>query len=163
MKKLLLIFNMLVLTLTTFSQYDVSLGVTGFIIDTKLSSHVGINMGISINHFYCDLSNNFAIGNGKYLGFSPSNVYNADKMSVGIINIGYDIYIFSSHTWSVIPIIGYGCAREIYEEPNGWRKSYNTRSYINFGIIAKVHIKKVGIFIGREILEFKFGLSYKFN
>jgi len=167
MKKVLLsIVVMLVFTLTSFSQSDLSLGVTGFSLDTKLSSKVGINLGVSINHFYCDLSSNMASGKGEELDFSSSSTYNANKLSVGVINVGYNFYILPSHMWSVTPMIGYGYAREIYEDPIGWDTYFygNTNSYINFAIITKVYIDKVGIFVGTGVIEkFKFGLSYKFN
>lgn len=157
---------MLVLTLTSFSQSDVSLGVVGFSLDTKLSSEIGLNMGVSINHFYCDLSGNMATGKGEELDFSSSSTYNANKLSVGVINVGYNIYILPTHLWSVTPMIGYAWGREIYEDPIGWNTYFygDTKSYVNFGLITKVYIDKVGIFVGTGVIEnFKFGLSYKFN
>jgi hypothetical protein len=167
MKKLLLVlFSMLVFTLTSFGQTDLSLGVTGFSLDTKLSSKVGLNIGVSINHFYCDLSSNMASGKGEELDFSSSSTYNANKMSVGVINVGYNIFILPSKIWSITPMIGYGYAREIYEDPIGWDTYFygDTKSYINFAVITKVYVNNIGIFAGTGVIErFKFGLSYKFN
>jgi hypothetical protein len=105
-----------------------------------------------------------ASGKGEELNFSSSSTYNANKLSVGVINFGYNI--LPSNIWSVTPMIGYGYAREIYEDPIGWNTYFygDTKAYINFAIITKIYVDKIGIFIGTGVIEkFKFGLSYKFN
>lgn len=167
MKKILFLISIIVIsTMTISAQIDISLGMTGFALNTKSSSKIGFNMGLTINHFYCDFSNNFASGKGEELDFSSSNTYKADKLSVGIINVGYNINVFPSNTWYITPLIGYGYARDIYEDPVGFDTYFygKTKSYFNFGVITKVYLNKFGIFGGIGTFEkFKFGLAYKFN
>jgi hypothetical protein len=152
-----------------FSQrldvFDMSLGVTVFSLDTKSSSNVGVNMGITIDNFYCDLSGNMSTGKGEYLDFSSSNTYSANKSNVSIFNVGYNIFILQSKNWSITPIIGLGWISDIYQDPIGWETYFygDTETYFNFGFISKIYIDKVGVFAGMGILEkFKFGLSYSF-
>ena len=167
MKRLLFFISiMFVSILTSSAQTDISLGMTGFALDTKTSSKVGLNMGLTINHFYCDFSGNLATGKGEELDFSSSSTYKADKLSVGTINIGYNINVLPSRVWYITPLIGYGYAREIYEDPIGWDTYFygENKPYFNFGVITKVYINQIGIFGGIGVIEnFKFGLAYKFN
>jgi hypothetical protein len=163
MKKLLILFSMLMITLTSFSQIDASLGITNFSLDTKLSSNNGINVGLTIKHLYLDFSSNMAKGSGSYLDFSSQSTYNSDKVRSSIINIGYNI--FPLKIWSITPIVGYGYTNDIYEDQISWDTYFygKAKSHINFGIVTKIYIKDIGIFVGKGTLEdFKIGLSYKF-
>ncbi len=159
---------MLVLTLTSFGQrkvrdieqIDISFGVAVF--EPQFSPKVGFNGSGSIGHYYFDISDNLGLGNGNKSNFTSSMIY-SNKMSAGVINVGYNINILSSKILFVTPMIGYGYSREIYQSTSYVGYCYrNFHSYINFAVITKVYIKRIGVYVGTGIIDrFKFGLSYR--
>lgn len=172
MKKLLFLISlMLMSTLISSAQMDISVGISRFNLDTKLSSNIGLNLGFTYNRFYFDYSNNLAIGPNRF-EIHSSNGHNTNKLNVSAFNIGYNINVLpSSRVWYVTPLIGYVFTHEIYEiQPNRiiYSDNRNHNSFINFGFITKVYIGQIGIYAGMTsgtsvLVNYKFGLAYKFN
>lgn len=167
MKKLLLTLILVIsLPLVSFSQNNLScsmgLGVVAYSIDTKSASPVGLNMSISFDKIYMDFSSNLASGKGEYLDFSSSETYSANKINVGVINIGY---IISNDRFYIIPIIGYGWSKDIYQDPIGWDTYCYGKSLFHFnaGAVAGIKFNQIAIQGGAGIYEiFKVGVSYIF-
>jgi len=84
-------------------------------------------------------------------------------VSVGAINVGYNIFLTPSKILCITPIIGYGYASEIYEDSLLFPTYFygDAKSYFNCGLIGKIRIGKIGILVGGGTFEMlKFGLSY---
>ncbi len=148
--------------ITAISEMDISLGVTVF--KPQFSPTVGFSFNVSRNNFYVDWSNNTGYGNGKEAGGSTGLTY-ANKMTAQVFNFGYGISILPSKIWYVVPLIGYGYSRDIYESAI-WNAYWygDIHSYLNLAVITKVYIKRIGIYAGIGIIDrFKFGLSYRFK
>ena len=147
-----------------FSIYSVSMGggVSYFPIDTKDASNVGFNIMFTINKIYCDISSNGASGDGEELDFSSSYTRPANKLNVGVFNVGY---IISVKKVSIIPMVGYGWSNEIYQDPIGWDTYYYGKAtgHFNIGVAGNVQLSKmVGLYVGVGNYErFKAGLSFQ--
>lgn len=166
MKKFIISLILIItIPIITFSQIDFSLGISNYSVDTKESTSVGFNFGFSYDFLYFDASSNFVSGKGEQLDFSSSSTYKTDKVNIVLINIGVNIYLVKS-IWSITPLIGYGTTSAIYEDPIGWDTYYydDKRGYANFGIMSKLYLNELGIFIGTGTIEnFKLGISFKVN
>jgi hypothetical protein len=145
----------------SYGQFDVSIGGSMYNSDVSM---VGINFGMSYDHFYFDLSSNMAVGKGEELDFSSSYSYSTDKAWIGLMNIGYNIYI--NNKWFITPIIGYGQSKYIYQDPIGWDTYYygDANHHFNIGISTKFFIDdNIGLMIGGGSFErFKAALCYRF-
>lgn len=167
MKKLLLTIALAVaLFFTSQSQglYSATMGagISSFPIETYSSSNVGLNINFSVNKVYIDLASNYATGEGEELDYSTSQTYLTNKLSVGVVNVGY---IISSKKAAIIPYIGYGWNSSIYQDNLGFNSYYYgaARNKFNFGIIGKILVyKQMSIYAGVGNYErFKAGLSFQ--
>ena len=167
MKKLLLIILLsIALFFTSQSQglnsVTIGAGISSFPIETYSSSNIGFSCNFSINKVYFDLASNFAAGEGEELKYSTSQTYLTNKLSVGVINVGY---IITSKKASIIPYIGYGWNSSIYQDNLGFSSYYYgaARNKFNFGIIGKILVyKQMSIYAGVGNYErFKAGLSFQ--
>lgn len=167
--KLLLIVLIMSISSLSYSQlYSATggCGVSVFGIDTKKASNVGVNMSMSLNKIYCDFSFNGASGKGEQLDFSSSYTKPADKVNVGVFNVGYIISIKKIKKLSLIPVIGWGYSNDIFEDPIGWDTYYYgpVTSHFNIGAVGNVQLGKwVGLYVGCGTYEkFKAGISVQF-
>lgn len=165
MKKTLVLLALIIAAFTQIKAQEASFGIHGsyFGRDSKKASNLGVGMSISYEKFYLDFAGNFAKGKGQYLDFSTSYSYPADKISFFVFNVGYILNINKIH---IIPLIGYGAAADIYEDPVGWDTYYIGRSTIfNAGIIIGATIKDViKVYAGTGTFEnAKFGIAYTFE
>lgn len=168
MKKLLIIVTLsIVLFFTSQAQglhsITMGMGISNFHIKTYSSSNIGVNFNFSVDQIYMDLSSNCAKGEGEYLDFTSTYTRQADKLNIGVCNIGY---IITMKKVSIIPIVGYGWSRKIYQDPIGWDTYCYGKSsgHFNIGVVGNLQLSKViNLHIGIGTYErLKAGLAYQF-
>lgn len=167
MKKMFLfIFCVFLINTISHAQppsFTIGFGMSSFDINTKRSSSNGLSFTGSIDRFYIDFSGNMASGKGEYLEFQSSKSYSANKISVGVINLGYIIPIKITY---FAPVIGYGWSHEIYEDPIAFPTYFygDKNTYINVGVIGGIIIDdNLGLNFGLGTYEkLKIGISLIF-
>jgi hypothetical protein len=145
-KNICLLISCLILnSLLSFGQLDVSVGVTMY---NSRHSNIGLNAGASFKNFYLDISSNLKGGAGEMQDYS-SNSKTGD-IFVFIMNTGYNIPI--KRNWYILPLIGVGWKSDIYQNHYGSKNTYsyeNTKSFMNIGLFTKFFIKgDVGLILG---------------
>jgi hypothetical protein len=168
MKKLFLLFVVVQLTQMIIAQ-DVKkkqepilffgLGLASFSEDTKESSNLALNMGFAIYNFYFDFSSNLSTGKGEELDFTSSYTIKSNKLQVSVFNLGYAIRI---NKVSIIPLLGYGWTRGIYEDSLAFDTYYfgESKGDINIGAMGVFDLAgKGGLYAGLGTFEnFKIGI-----
>ena len=154
MKKTILLLSILIISSSNLysqnSDYTLStgIGLSYFNEDTQDASPVGVSFSLSVYNFYFGFASNLAKGKGEELDYSSSETYNANKTSVAVINFGY---IIDLNKFGIVPLIGYGSSRKIYEDPISFDTYfYGDRvSKINFGVKGMYFINDtIGITLG---------------
>ena len=146
MKNRFLIISCLILnSLLSFGQLDVSVGVTMY---NSQNSNIGLNAGVSINNFYLDISSNLKGGEGERLDNSSNS--KTEDIFVFLMNAGYNFPV--KRNWYILPVIGVGWKSDIYQNHYGARNTYsyeNSKSFINIGLSTKFFIEgDVGLILG---------------
>src|SRR5690606_440168 len=139
MKKLLFLIAVLFLSVSScYCQnnnlgFSFGAGVSVFSEDAKESSNVGAYLSFSINKVYFSIASNFAKGKGEELDYSSSETYNSNKVVLGLLNFGY---IFEINKFNIIPVLGYGWSREIYEDPIAFDTYFygDSETHFNAGV-----------------------------
>jgi hypothetical protein len=161
MKNICLLISCLILnSLLSFGQLDVSVGVTMY---NSKNSNIGLNAGVSLKNFYLDISSNLKGGDGERQD-TISN-FKTEDIFIFLMNAGYNILI--KRNWYILPIIGVGWKSNIYQNHYGARNTYsyeNFKSFMNIGLSTKVYIKgDVGLIVGLGYPEVaKITIVYKF-
>jgi hypothetical protein len=162
--KLSFVVFFLLLFSTSYGQKSLlSFGLygTGFLEETKNASKFALGISGSYGRLYIDVSSNFARGKGEYLNFHSSSTRAASKINVGVGNFGYTFYYKNIR---IIPTIGFGWARMIYEDPILFDSYYEGESDIkyNLGLVLAFPVSQyVDITIGGGTYEiFKLGFSF---
>ena len=153
--------------LVSFSQknnYGIGVGTAIYSVNTNKSSVVGVNLSIFAKRFYFDISSNFSKGNGTYLEFASNSTYHTSKIETSVINIGFILPI--SDKISVIPYVGVGMQRPIYEDPILFPTYFygKTTRYFSCGIVGRHYVSdRINIYLGGGVFELlKGGISYSF-
>lgn len=160
-KNICLLISCLILnSLLSFGQLDVSVGVTMY---NSQNSNIGLNAGVSIKNFYLDISSNLKGGDGERQDTSSS--LKTDDIFVFLMNAGYNIPI--KRNWYILPIIGVGWKSDIYQNHYGAKDTYsyeNFKSFMNIGLSTKFYIKSdIGLILGLGYPEVaKIAIVYKF-
>ncbi|MDP2338030.1 MAG: hypothetical protein Q8N05_16610 [Bacteroidota bacterium] len=166
MKKLFTTLFLTFLFVGAYAQISIepiSIGLHAnyFNAETKDSPKNGYGFSVSFNRIYMDISSNFSGGKGEYLEYSSQYSYSSEKIHITLLNFGYIIPVKS---FSIIPVIGFGESKEIYQDPVGWETYYFGKSTtkINLGIIGTIKLSEHFRFhAGVGTFEnFKAGLSY---
>ena len=161
MKNICLLISCLILnSLLSFGQLDVSVGVTMY---NSKNSNIGLNAGGSLKNFYLDISSNLKGGDGERQDTSSN--FKTEDIFVILMNAGYNISI--KRNWYILPIIGVGWKSDIYQNQYGARNTYsyeNFKSFMNIGLSTKFYIKgDVGLIVGLGYPEVaKITIVYKF-
>jgi hypothetical protein len=161
MKNIYLLISCLILnSLLSFGQLDVSVGVTMY---NSKNSNIGLNAGVSLKNFYLDISSNLKGGDGERQDTSSN--FKTEDIFVFLMNAGYNIPI--KRNWYILPIIGVGWKSDIYQNHYGARNTYsyeNFKSFMNIGLSTKFYIKgDVGLIVGLGYPEVaKITIVYKF-
>lgn len=148
--------------LSLFSQ-SIGVGVSSFSnTNTRSSSNTGIHLSVGYKSIYIDYSSNWSTGNGKELNYSSSYSYPTNKKEASVVNLGYRIKL--NKYVSLIPTIGYGWTRDIYEDPILFQTYFydKPKNFTNFGGILEIKFaKNFGVYWGLGSFEqYKAGLSY---
>lgn len=168
MKKLLLFIALVFYFGNSYSQnynsfFTIGAGVSYFDKDVKESSNLGVNFSLSIGKVYFDVASNFSTGQGEELDFSSSETYKTDKISLGVVNVGY---IINLKKFSVIPVLGYGWSTEIFEDPIAFDTYFygDNEAHFNTGIKGSYLIgNNMAVNLGVGLFErFSGGISYVF-
>jgi len=161
MKNICLLISCLILnSLLSFGQLDVSVGVTMY---NSKNSNIGLNAGVSLKNFYLDISSNLKGGDGERQDTSSN--FKTEDIFVFLMNAGYNIPI--KRNWYILPIIGVGWKSDIYQNHYGAKNTYsyeNFKSFMNIGLSTKFYIKgDVGLIVGFGYPEVaKITIVYKF-
>jgi hypothetical protein len=161
MKNICLLISCLILnSLLSFGQLDVSVGVTMY---NSKNSNIGLNAGVSLKNFYLDISSNLKGGDGERQDTSSN--FKTEDIFVFLMNAGYNIPI--KRNWYILPIIGVGWKSDIYQNHYGDKNTYsyeNFKSFMNIGLSTKFYIKgDVGLIVGLGYPEVaKITFVYKF-
>ena len=161
MKNISLLISCLILnSLLSFGQLDVSVGVTMY---NSKNSNIGLNAGVSLKNFYLDISSNLKGGDGERQD-TISN-FKTEDIFIFLMNAGYNIPI--KRNWYILPIIGVGWKSDIYQNHYGARNTYsyeNFKSFMNIGLSTKFNIKNdIGLILGLGYPEVaKIAIVYKF-
>jgi hypothetical protein len=161
MKNICLLISCLILnSLLSFGQLDVSVGVTMY---NSKNSNIGLNAGVSLKNFYLDISSNLKGGDGERQDTSSN--FKTEDIFVFLMNAGYNIPI--KRNWYILPIIGVGWKSDIYQNHYGAKNTYsygNFKSVMNIGLSTKFYIKgDVGLIVGLGYPEVaKITIVYKF-
>jgi hypothetical protein len=167
MKKFIFIFIFIQSTIL-YSQ-DLFIGINKYSVNTNKSSPIGFIVGGTYKNFYLDLSSNLSKGVGKKIDFYFKSDISTktDKVNVTLINTGYDIILNKYH---IIPIIGFGYTRDIWQDPiqdsklDTYYFTDKIQPHLNIGISTKYFFKNYGILVGVGLMErFKLELIYNFN
>ena len=155
---------LVLISMTLFSQFSIYGGIAPYRMDAKEASNTGVFIGMSINHVYFDFSGNFASGEGEYLDFISSYTYDANKIQINNINIGYVFYISKL---SFTPLIGLASYKDIFIDPI----LFTTYTYGETQYAGNASAL-IGLQIGDNLLfnfgmgtfeKLKFGIGYKFD
>lgn len=141
---------LLVISVFIFGQenkplYFMGAGFGVFSGDTRESSAVGLNLNFALANVYMDFSSNFSTGDGEELDYSSSQTYESDKLQVNLINFGYAIRL---NKVSIIPVMGYGWTRKIYQDPVAFDTYFygDSEGKFNIGAIGVFEAFKGGGF-----------------
>jgi hypothetical protein len=141
----LLISCLILNSLLSFGQLDVSVGVTMY---NSKNSNIGLNAGVSLKNFYLDISSNLKGGEGERQDNSSNS--KTEDIFVFLMNTGYNFPI--KRNWYILPIIGVGWKSDIYQNYYGARNTYsyeNSKLFMNIGLSTKFFIKgDVGLILG---------------
>lgn len=137
----------------------INFGVSVYGVDANESSSAGIGFGMAFENVYFDISSNLSTGKGEELEFSSSYTKKSNKLQVNLINFGYAIRMNKT---SIIPLVGYGWTREIYEDDLAFDTYYFGKSEgsFNLGVMGVFDLfDNGGLYVGAGIYEnFKAGI-----
>lgn len=146
MKNIFLLISCLMLnSLLSFGQLDVSVGITMY---NSQNSNIGLNAGVSFKNIYLNVSSNLKGGEGVRQDNSSNS--KTEDIFVFLMNTGYNFPI--KRNWYILPIIGAGWKSDIYQNHYGTKNTYsyeNSKSFMNIGLSTKFFIKgDVGLILG---------------
>lgn len=157
---MVLLFSMMI-SQAQVGIFSIGVGASSFNVETEGSSNIGLGISLSVGRVYFDVASNLAHGKGEQLDFSSDYTYPTNKISAGVVNIGYIIPIKKIH---IIPTIGYGFSNRIYQDPIGWDTYYNGKSdgAINLGVIGSISLTdNIKLYAGAGTFErFKAGITF---
>ena len=147
-------------SLLSYSQVDVSLGIVGY---NPGNDNIGLSAGVTLKNLSLDISSNLKGGAkelGKYLGYNGKTGDNF----IFLINTGYNFPV--KKKLYIMPQIGIGWISDIYLQQTGSRRTFtyeDFHTFINIGLCVKFFIKNdLGFIIGGGYPELgKISLVYK--
>ncbi len=146
MKNICLLISCLILnSLLSFGQLDVSAGVTAY---SSQNSNIGLDAGVSFKNFYLEISSNLKGGEGERQDNSSNS--KTEDIFVFLMNTGYNFPV--KKNWYILPIIGVGWKSNIYQNHYGAKNTYSYedfKSFMNIGLSTKFFIKSdIGLIMG---------------